>query len=176
MPTLATGKTSPADMTSPKGFTLIELLIVLAILGILGGGVALSLPDTHAGAQRTSLETWQHEIERGILLAETRGDLLEWRLETTHSHTATATTARLWRRDAASPESRPTPLSPHPMPLADGLIIREILIDGRSVPTEQPIHLGDPLPLFELRISDARHDWLLRSRPDAQVDLLMQQP
>ena len=59
-----------------RGFTLVELMVVLVILGIAGGGIALTLDHAHANDSEREVDRLRRALEGAAHRAELRGRAL----------------------------------------------------------------------------------------------------
>ncbi len=155
MPISATGRCKPA-----RGFTLIELLVALVILGVLATSVVLVLPDPAVDARRSSLRAWQQQAETAALQASAEARPWAWEIGSLGARLLTRTTDG-WR--PATP--------PALLPLAPGLAVTALEIDGQPRPLGSRIVFAGPPPLFAIQIGGAQEAWQLAGQPSGLITL-----
>jgi prepilin-type N-terminal cleavage/methylation domain-containing protein len=154
MPISATGR------CNARGFTLIELLVALVILGVLATSVVLVLPDPAIDARRASLHAWQQQAETAALQASAEARPWAWEIGSQGARLLTRTT------DGWRPATPPVLL-----PLAPGLVVTTLEINGQPRPLGSRIVFAGPPPLFSIQIDGPENIWQLAGQPSGLITL-----
>lgn len=155
MRTSATGRCKPA-----RGFTLIEILVALVILGVLASSVVLALPDPAIEERRSSLHAWQAQAEHAALRAAAEARPWAWEIGP-HG-------ARLLSRGA---DGWQPALPPVLLPLAPGLAVTRLEIDGQPRPLGSRIVFAGTPPLFAIHIAGPSEGWRLAGAANGLIAL-----
>lgn len=144
-----------------RGFTLIEILVVLILLGILATVVVPTLPDGSLAARRQSAGAWQAQAEAGSRQANHEARLWGWQVE---RDTARLLVAQddVWRLAESLPST---------LPLAEGMALESIEIEGRLQPAGTVIRFGEMPPLFVVRLGDGQRHWQIVGLPSGMIQL-----
>jgi len=144
-----------------RGFTLIEILVVLILLGILATSVVPALPDSRLGAHRNSARAWQEQAETAARQASREARDWAWQVNN-------GTARLLVEKDATW---RPAELQPPFLPLAEGLALERLEIDGHAQAPGSLIRFGATPPLFVVRLGDGARHWQIAGLPSGLISL-----
>lgn len=168
MPTLATGRFDAPRRAG--GFTLIELLTTLAIVAILGVGVALGVRSHPAHDAQRAAEGWLWQARWAAEHAIREAAVYAWEID--------GTAARLWRRDDTLPDNPWLPVEGKPgrVPLSDALRVAMLTVEGQAQKvgageTARIVFAGSRAPIFDLHLSGPAGRWRLNGDPLGRIEL-----
>ncbi len=153
MPISATGRSEHRQ----AGFTLVEILVALVVLGVLATSVVLTLPDPKEAAQRSSVLSWQRQLEEAALRAEAEARPWAWEITAEGSRLLSQRDGR-WRSSGEAAQ-----------PLAEGLRLGALEIDGQPRPIHSRIVFAGAAPLFALELSAAHRRWRITGLPNGRI-------
>lgn len=149
-------------MHPTRGFTLIEVLVAMAILAIMLTSVSLVLPDPADQARRDSLRSWQRQAETAALQAQRQARAWAWEVG--------PRSARLLQRAGGQWLPAEGALGTW-LPLAEGLSVSALELDGQPLVAGQRIVFDGLPPIFALRITDGQQQWQLSGQPSGLITL-----
>lgn len=144
------------------GFTLIEILVALAILGILAGGVVLSLPDGERAQRQAAMQGWRDQAANAARRA--RAEARPWAWEVSPNG------ARLLVGDGG--RWRPVPgADGQPRPLPPGMRLENLESEEQNGGQRGRIVFAGIPPLFVVRLADASQRWQIAGLASGQIVL-----
>lgn len=157
MRTSATGRCKPVS-----GFTLIELLVALAVIGIVAGSVALTLPDPRIAERRAALQAWQAQAATAARRAQ--AEARPWAWEVSHEGARLLVDDDGRWRNAAGVDGRR-------LPLPSGLRLGQVDIDGQTHGGVRRIVFAAIPPLFSVELLDAGQGWRIAGQASGRIVL-----
>lgn len=156
MRTSATGR-SEAKRAGQAGFTLVEILVALAIVAILAGGVALTLPDPARTAQQATAQALHAQAASAARHARSEAQPWAWQVDADGGRLLVAADGR-WQA-AGKPVS------------SSGLAVGGPEIDGVRRPPGSAIVFAAVPPIFAVDLQGDGRRWRVAGQPNGRVTL-----
>lgn len=144
------------------GFTLIEVLVALSILGILAGGVLLSLPDSERATRQAVVQAWRDQAAHAARRARAEARPWAWEIGPAGARVLVSNGAG-WRPADGEP-GRLRPLPP-------GLRLDNIEDETQARGQRGRIVFNRIPPLFAVDIGDGGQGWRIAGLASGQVVL-----
>lgn len=144
------------------GFTLIEVLVALSILGILAGGVVLSLPDSERATRQAAVQAWRDQAAHAARRARAEARPWAWEIGPAGARVLVSNGAG-WRPADGEP-GRLRPLPP-------GLRLDNIEDETQARGQRGRIVFNRIPPLFAVDIGDGGQGWRIAGLASGQVVL-----
>lgn len=153
MRTSATGRCEAGQ----AGFTLVEILVALAIVAILAGGVALTLPDPARAAQLATVQTLHAQAAHAARRARSEARPWAWQVDADGGRLLVEEDGR-WQAVGERVGST-------------GLGIGGPEIDGVRRPPGTAIVFAAVPPIFAIDLAAADRRWRIAGQPNGRVTL-----
>lgn len=153
MRTSATGRCE----TGQAGFTLVEILVALAIVAILAGGVALTLPDPARAAQQAAAQALHAQAASAARRARSEARPWAWQVD--------ADGGRLLVEEAGRWQAVGQRVG------SGGLEVGGPEIDGVRQQPETPIVFTTVPPIFAIDLAADGRRWRIAGQPNGRVTL-----
>lgn len=134
----------------------------MVILGVLATGVVLVLPDPAIEQRKASLHAWVAQAESAALRSSAEARPWGWEIGQSG--------ARLLVRQAEQWVPAPD-RDPVALPLAAGLVVEALEIEGQRHPIGSRIVFSGTPPLFVLQIAGKDARWTISGLPNGQIAL-----
>ncbi|MCA1938098.1 MAG: type II secretion system GspH family protein [Dechloromonas sp.] len=145
-----------------SGFTLIEILVTLAIIAIVAGGIALTLPEPHEAERRSLLQAWQMQAATAARRARAEARPWAWEISKDGARLLIGDDER-WqavRGDAG-----------RVLPLPPDLRVDRVDIEGQIQDGVRRIVFAAIPPLFVVELAGAGQRWQIAGRANGGIVL-----